>query len=161
MSLRRTAALHPHNNPSEQASALPAPLSYPSVMLVAPYPPSRLSRPTNKLGYVLPSALQRPTVTLLALLALTLGGTTACSSQDSQTDCSLSGCTVTFQRAGSTEASILGIKAKLIGVEGGNATLEVAGQTVTVPVGGEAAADGFTVRVDQVTDTEVVVRITP
>lgn len=130
-------------------------------MLGEPGPPSRPSRPTNKLRYVLPSALRRSTATLLALLVLTLGGTTACSSQDSQTNCSLSGCTVTFQRTGSTEASILGIKAKLIGVEGSNATLEVAGQTVTLPVGGEAAADGFTVRVEQVTDTEVVVRIAP
>ncbi len=105
--------------------------------------------------------LQRSAVTLLALLVLTLGGTTACSGQGSQTDCSLNGCTVTFQRTGSTEASILGIKANLVGVEGGNATLEVAGQTVTVPVGGEAAAEGFTVGVEQITDTEVVVRITP
>lgn len=130
-------------------------------MLGEPCPPSRPSRPTNKLRYVLPSALRRSTAALLALLVLTLGGATACSSQDSQPDCSLSGCTVTFQRTGSTEASILGVKAKLIGVEGSNATLEVAGQTVTVPVGGEAAADGFTVGVEQVTDTEVVVRITP
>ena len=117
--------------------------------------------PTNKILSMLTSALRRATATLLALLALTLGGITACSGQDSQTDCGLSGCTVTFQRTGSTEVSILGIKAKLIGVEGSNATLEVAGQTVTVPVGGEAAADGFTVGVQEVTDTAVVVRITP
>lgn len=50
---------------------------------------------------------------------------------------------------------------KLVGAEGDSATLEVAGQTVSVPVGGEAAADGFTVHLVQVTDTEVVVRITP
>ncbi len=106
------------------------------------------------------SALRRPTSALLALLALALGGATACG-QDSPTDCSLTGCTVTFQRAGTTEVSLLGVKAKLVGVEGSSARLVVAGQTVTVPVGGEAAADGFTVRVEQVTDTQVVVRITP
>lgn len=110
---------------------------------------------------MLASAPRRATAALLAALALTLGGSTACSSQDSQTNCSLTGCTVTFQRSGGTEVSILGIKAKLIGVEGSNATLQVAGQTVTVPVGGEAAAEGFTVGVQEVTDTEVVVRITP
>ena len=109
---------------------------------------------------MLPSALRRPTAALLALLALALGGVTACG-QDSQTDCSLTGCTVTFQRTGATEASLLGVKAKLVGVEGSSVRLEVAGQTVTVPVGGETAAGSFTVRVEQVTGTQVVVRITP
>jgi hypothetical protein len=67
---------------------------------------------------------------------------------------------VTFQRSGNSQVSILGVQARLLGVEGGVARLEVAGQTVTVPVGGEAAADGFSVRVERLTDTEVVVRIT-
>lgn len=110
---------------------------------------------------MLPSALRRPTAALLALLAITLGGATACSRQGSQTNCALDGCTVTFPRTGAAEISVLGARAKLVGVEGNSATLEVAGQTVTVPVGGEAAADGFTVGVEQVTDSEVVVRITP
>ncbi|MGQ0778764.1 MAG: hypothetical protein ACT4NY_30855 [Pseudonocardiales bacterium] len=130
-------------------------MSSPATAAVPPEPP------TNKILSMLTSALRRATAALLALLALTLGGITACSGQDSQTDCGLSGCTVTFQRSGATEVSILGIKARLIGVEGSNATLEVAGQTVTVPVGGEAAADGFTVGVEEVTDTAVVVRVTP
>ena len=108
---------------------------------------------------VLPSALRRPTAALFALLVLTLGGATACGGEGSRTDCSLAGCTVTFPRTGPAETSLLGIKAKLVGVEDGSARLEVAGQTVTVPVGGEAAADGFTVGVEQITDTEVVVRI--
>lgn len=67
---------------------------------------------------------------------------------------------MTFQRSGNSQVSILGVQARLLGVEGGVARLEVAGQTVTVPVGGEAAADGFSVRVERLTDTEVVVRIT-
>jgi hypothetical protein len=110
---------------------------------------------------VLASPLRRSIAALLALLALTLGGATACGGQGSQTDCSLAGCTVTFPRTGGTEVSLLGVKAKLVGVEGNSARLEVAGQTVTLPVGGEAAADGVTVRVEQITDTQVVVRITP
>ncbi len=110
---------------------------------------------------MLPSALRRLTAALLALIAITLGGATACSREGSQTNCSLNGCTVTFQRTGTAETSVLGVKAKLVGVEGSSARLEVAGQTVTVPVGGEAATDGFTVRVEQVTDTAVVVRIAP
>ncbi|MGH3913549.1 MAG: hypothetical protein ACRDTC_09075 [Pseudonocardiaceae bacterium] len=110
---------------------------------------------------MLPSALRRPTAALLTVLALALGGATACGGQNSQTDCSLDGCTVTFPRTGSSEVSLLGVKAKLLGVEGDNARLEVAGQGVTLPVGGEAAAEGFTVRVERVTDADVVVRITP
>ena len=110
---------------------------------------------------MLPPALWRSTAALLALLALTFGGAAGCSREGSQTDCSLNGCTVTFPRTGGAEVSLLGIKAELVGVEGGNATLEVAGQTVTVPVGGEAAAEGFTVGVEQITDTEVIVRISP
>lgn len=106
-------------------------------------------------------ALQRPTAALLTALALALGGATACGGQNSQTDCSLNGCTVTFPRSGSAEVSLLGVEARLLGVEGDSARLEIAGQSLTVPVGGEATAENFTVRVEQVTDTEVVVRITP
>jgi hypothetical protein len=46
-------------------------------------------------------------------------------------------------------------------VVNGAAELEVAGQQITVPVGGQADAGGFTVAVDRVTDTEVVVRVAP
>jgi hypothetical protein len=57
--------------------------------------------------------------------------------------------------------SVLGIEARLVGVQNGTAQLQVAGQTITVPVGGEANADGFTVGVESVTDSEVVVRVRP
>lgn len=102
---------------------------------------------------------RRAAAAALAVLALTVGGLTACGGQGSNTDCGLDGCTVTFQRSGDAVVSILGIEVRLVGVDAGNAQLEVAGQTVTVPVGGETAADGFTVGVERVTDTEVVVRI--
>lgn len=95
----------------------------------------------------------------LGALAGCAGGTSG--DEGSQTNCGLDGCTVTFQRDGTPEVSILGITARLVGVEGGQATLEVAGQTVTVPVGGETEAEGFTVRVERATDAEVVVRVTP
>lgn len=118
--------------------------------------PHRLSS-----AVVLPHPLRRLAATMLAVLVLAFVGATACGgSAGSQTNCSFDGCTVTFQRTGTAEVSVLGVTAKLVGVEGGNATLEVAGQMVTVPVGGEATADGFTVRVERVTDTEVVARIT-
>lgn len=98
---------------------------------------------------------------MLAVLAFTLAATACGGGEGSQTNCSLDGCTVTFPRTGPAEVSVLGIKAKLAGVAGDTVTMEVAGQTVTVPVGGETSADGFTVGVERVTDTEVVARITP
>ncbi|MGH3570147.1 MAG: hypothetical protein ACRDRH_29900 [Pseudonocardia sp.] len=108
-----------------------------------------------------PLLFRRTAATTFAVLAVTLGGLTACGGQGSGTDCGLDGCTITFPRSGDATVSVLGIEARLVGVEAGNAQLEVAGQTITVPVGGEAAAEGFTVRVERVTDTEVVVRISP
>lgn len=96
-----------------------------------------------------------------ALVALTL---TACAGGGTQTSCDLSGCTVTFPRTGggaAAEVSVLGVSARLVRVDGGAATIEVAGQSVTLPVGGQADAEGFTVGVQSVTDTEVVVVVRP
>ncbi|GAA1246292.1 hypothetical protein GCM10009609_07150 [Pseudonocardia aurantiaca] len=84
-----------------------------------------------------------------------------CGGQGSQTDCGLDGCTITFPRSGQAAVSVLGIEARLVGVQEGSARLEVAGQTVTVPVGGEAQAEGFTVGVERVTESDVVVRVRP
>jgi hypothetical protein len=84
-----------------------------------------------------------------------------CGGSGSQTDCGLNGCTITFQRSGQAAVSVLGVEARLVGVQDGSAQLEVAGQNLTVPVGGEAAAEGFTVGVESVTETEVIVRVRP
>lgn len=93
--------------------------------------------------------------------ALVLLGTAACGGGSSNTQCGVDGCTVTFPRSGEAAVSVLGVSARLVDVDAGQATIEVAGQTVTVPVGGEASAQGFTVGVQSVTDTEVVVRVRP
>jgi hypothetical protein len=98
------------------------------------------------------------TLVLTALTAFVLAG---CGGGGSQTDCGLDGCTITFPRSGAAAVSVLGIEARVVGVEGGTAELEIAGQRITVPVGGETQAQGFTVGVERVTDTEVVVRIRP
>ena len=90
----------------------------------------------------------------LAALVLTVG----CGG-GSNVDCGLDGCTVTFPRSGDTVVSVLGVEARLVGVQDGTAQLEVAGQQITVPVGGQTEAGGFTVGVEQLTDTEVVVRV--
>ncbi|MGH3586085.1 MAG: hypothetical protein ACRDQ0_07145 [Pseudonocardia sp.] len=94
-------------------------------------------------------------VSVFAALAFVAG----CGGSGSQTDCGLDGCTVTFPRSGEATVSVLGIDARLVGVQEGTAQLEVAGQQISVPVGGETEAAGFMVGVEQVTDTEVIVRV--
>jgi hypothetical protein len=109
------------------------------------------------------SALRRACATALVAVTLGLGGLTGCGSggsSGSNTDCSLNGCTVTFPRSGAAEVSVLGVTARLLGVDADVARIEVAGQTVSVPVGGQTQAGGFAVGVERVTDTEVVVRVT-
>jgi len=96
----------------------------------------------------------------VVLTALVLGfGLAACGGGGSQTNCGLDGCTITFARTGGTAVSVLGVNARLVGVANGAAQLEVAGHQITVPVGGETNTGGFTVGVERVTDTEVVVRV--
>ena len=108
------------------------------------------------------SALRRACATALVAVTLGLGGLAGCGggSGGSNTDCSVNGCTVTFPRSGNAEVSVLGVSARLLGVDGDVARIEVAGQTVSVPVGGQTQAGGFAVGVERVTDTEVVVRVT-
>lgn len=97
---------------------------------------------------------------LLPLVATLLVGVAACSG-GSNTQCGANGCTITFPRSGQAAVSVLGVEARLVGVDTGQATIQVAGQTVTVPVGATTQAEGFTVGVESVTDTEVVVRVQP
>jgi hypothetical protein len=94
-------------------------------------------------------------MSVLTALVLVAG----CGGAGSQTECGLDGCTITFPRSGDVAVSVLGVEARLIGVQDGTAELEVAGQKVTVPVGGETQAGSFTVGVERVTDTEVIVRV--
>ncbi|BDT95971.1 hypothetical protein IFM12275_59470 [Nocardia sputorum] len=98
-------------------------------------------------------------VSLFALV--TPLGVAACTAEGpgSKTDCAVSGCTVTFARGVDAKASILGIEARLISVNGNLVTLSVGGQEVTVPVGETRSADGSTVTVQEVTGDKVVVKI--
>jgi hypothetical protein len=107
-------------------------------------------------------AAGRTTAAALLLLLLTAcgSGSDPGSGRGSATDCDLTGCSITFVRDGTPEVSVLGVTARLVDYQGDRVTLEVAGQRVTVPVGGQTQSDGFTVRVERATDTEVVVRVT-
>jgi hypothetical protein len=101
----------------------------------------------------------RAAATPLIGLAVAVGALTGCGGQGSDTSCGVNGCTVTFNRNGTAEVSVLGVSARLVGVDQGVARIEVAGQTVEVPVGGQAEVGGFTVQVEEANDTQVVVRI--
>jgi hypothetical protein len=101
----------------------------------------------------------RRTLALLPLVLLPLAAVTACGGEGSQTNCGVNSCTVTFDRGVDANASILGVKAELVGVQGNSVTLRVAGQRITVPVGGNQQTEGFDVSVQSVTKDNVVVKI--
>jgi hypothetical protein len=92
------------------------------------------------------------------LLALTVA-LSGCGGDGSNTSCGVDGCTVTFARSGPSEVSVLGVTARLVRVDADVAQVEVAGQTVMVPVGGQTEVGGLVVRVEQITDAQVVIRI--
>ncbi|TDB77663.1 hypothetical protein [Micromonospora sp. KC723] len=102
----------------------------------------------------------RRTAGLLASLALGAALLAGCSSEGARTDCGLDACTVTFDRGVDAQANILGVKAKLIGAEGDQVTVEVAGERVSLTTGQQAAeVGGFAVTLDSVTDQEVKIRV--
>jgi hypothetical protein len=102
----------------------------------------------------------RRKLAVLPFALLPLGALAACGGENSRTSCNVNSCTVTFDRGVDASASILGVEAELVRVQGQMVTLKVAGQTVTVPVGdGEQEAEGFNVSVQSVTKDNVVVRI--
>ena len=102
-----------------------------------------------------------PAVAVAPLLALVIAVGALAGCGGGNTACGTDGCTVTFARSGRTEVSVLGVPARLVRVDADIAQVEVAGQTVQVPVGAQTEiANGLLVGVEKITDTEVVVRIT-
>ncbi|WP_327093712.1 hypothetical protein OIE68_26110 [Nocardia vinacea] len=98
---------------------------------------------------------------LSAFALLTPLAGAACSSEGAgyKSECQVSGCTVTFTRGVNAKASVLGIEAELVAVQGNTVTLKVAGQQLDIPVGQTQATNGFSATVQDVTDDKVVVRI--
>ncbi|MGI5215365.1 hypothetical protein [Plantactinospora sp. CA-290183] len=93
----------------------------------------------------------------LALGAAVLAG---CSSEGTSTDCGLDACTVTFDRGVNAQTSVLGVEAKLIGVDGDKVTIEVAGEQLTLTTGQQATeVGGLYATVESATAEQVVVRI--
>ncbi|MBB4961580.1 hypothetical protein [Micromonospora polyrhachis] len=105
------------------------------------------------------SALRR-TAGLFAGLALGLAVLTGCNSEGASTDCGVDACTVTFNRGVDARASVLGVEAKLVGVDNDMATIEVAGERLTLTVGQQATeVGGLSVVLESVTDDTIAVRI--
>ncbi|GAA3762841.1 hypothetical protein GCM10022225_55620 [Plantactinospora mayteni] len=97
---------------------------------------------------------------LVAGLALGVAVLAGCSSEGATTDCGLDACTVTFDRGVDAQASLLGVEAKLIGVDGDVVTLEVAGEQLSLTVGQQATEVGGLYATVQSADADqVVVRI--
>lgn len=97
---------------------------------------------------------------LLAGLALGVAVLAGCSSEGTSTDCGLDACTVTFDRGVNASTTILGVEAKLIGAQGDQVTVEVAGEQLSLTTGQQATeVGGFAVTLDSVTDQEVKIRV--
>ncbi|MET7767253.1 hypothetical protein [Nocardia sp. NPDC005366] len=92
---------------------------------------------------------------------LTVSGVGACTVEGpgSSADCHVSGCTVIFTRGVDARASVLGVDAELVAVNGNTVTLKIAGQQVLIPVGETQPAQGLDVTVQEVTDDKVVIKI--
>ncbi|KIR66057.1 hypothetical protein [Micromonospora haikouensis] len=114
---------------------------------------------TNRRG-TSPSTPTRRAAGLLASLALGVALLAGCSSEGASTDCGLDACTVTFDRGVEASATILGVEAKLVGAQGDQVTVEVAGEQLSLTVGQQATeVGGFAVTLDSVTDEQVKIRV--
>ncbi|MFG1928371.1 hypothetical protein [Cryptosporangium sp. NPDC048952] len=96
---------------------------------------------------------------LVAAAALGLALLSGCGGEGSNTDCNLNSCTITFDRGVDASVSVLGIDAKLVDVQNSQATLDIEGQQLTIPVGQDAQSEGFNVSVQSITADNVVVKI--
>ncbi|MFI9640666.1 hypothetical protein ACIG87_11455 [Micromonospora sp. NPDC051925] len=106
-----------------------------------------------------PAPLRR-TAGLLAGLALGVAVLAGCSSDGADTDCGLDACTITFDRGVDARASVLGVEAKLVGAQGDQVTVEVAGEQLSLTIGQQATeVGGFAVTLDSVTDQQVQIRV--
>jgi hypothetical protein len=99
--------------------------------------------------------------TFLAVLLLGVSLLAGCtsSSEGVDTSCSLSACTLTFDRGSTGSANVLGIDVKLVSADDTQATVDVGGQQVTVPVNGSKDVSGLQVSVPSVTEDKVTVRV--
>lgn len=96
---------------------------------------------------------------LLVVAVLALAPLAGCGGDTTSTRCSLTQCTVTFQRGVDASVGILGAEVRLVGVSGDVATLDVGGQQVQLQVGEGVQVGGFQVVLRELTDRQAVVVI--
>lgn len=101
-----------------------------------------------------------------AALALTAtlagaGALAGCSSDGADVNCNLNSCTVTMDRGVDAQASVLGVDIKLSNVTNNQVTLDVEGNSVSVPINGSGSTQvgGLNVSVQSVTSDKVVLQV--
>ncbi|WP_344247996.1 hypothetical protein [Actinocorallia libanotica] len=94
------------------------------------------------------------------LLALALATTAACSSENADCNIAQGKCTVTFDRGVNAKAEVLGVNAEFVSATDTTVTLKIGGQELTVPLDNEQSSGEFDVRVQSITQEQVVVEIT-
>ncbi len=122
-------------------------------MPVGAWPSARILDPVT-IGHLIPS---RRVGAALAAVVLALATLTGCSEN---VECGVDQCTVTLDRGVDASASVFGVEAKVIGVDGDRVTVEVAGEQLQLTVGQQAAeVGGLQVAVDRVTAEEIQLRV--
>jgi hypothetical protein len=98
---------------------------------------------------------------LAAGLLLAAAVLTGCSAEGAAVDCRTdASCYITFDRTVDGTASVLGVEAKLVGVDGDQVTVEVAGEQISLFMNEPATeVGGVAVNLEKVTATEVEVRL--
>jgi hypothetical protein len=96
-------------------------------------------------------------------LVLGVVGLAGCSSDGVAVDCrSDTSCLITFDRAAGASATVLGVEAKLVGVDGSQATVEVAGEQVVLwTQEPETEVAGVSVHLERINDAEVEILVSP
>ncbi|MBB5871358.1 hypothetical protein F4553_004737 [Allocatelliglobosispora scoriae] len=99
------------------------------------------------------------------MLALGLAGSVVlagCSGEGATATCDgTTSCTVTFERkADPTTINILGLTISLQSATENSITLKVGDQEITLDKGASTSIAGLTVSVDEITDTQVIVKAT-
>ncbi|HEX5742147.1 MAG TPA: hypothetical protein VFY17_11435 [Pilimelia sp.] len=104
-------------------------------------------------------AARRRAAALLVALGVAVGVLTGCGGTNSDTNCNLSSCTVTF-RGVDASASVLGVEAKVVRIQGEQVTMSLGGQEATLSVGQQAVdLGGFQVTLQSADADEIVVLI--
>lgn len=99
---------------------------------------------------------------VLLALGLGLGTLTACSGRGASAKCDDSkSCTITFdRRKNHAQIDVLGVSVRLISSSDTSATLAIGEQQVTVNKGQTVMVGDLAVTVEQITPTQVIVKIT-